>query len=51
MNPFHRSIEEWIEPYDSKLLLIPTISGSPYYHNSKKRKSVLWKVNEQDDMS
>ena len=31
-NQFHRSIEERTEPYNSKLLLIPTtITGSPYY--------------------
>ena len=32
--PFHGPIEERIEPYNSKLLLIPTICGSPYYHTS-----------------
>ena len=31
-----RSIEERIEPYNSKLLLVPTIRGSPYYHASWK---------------
>ena len=30
-----------IEPYNSKLLLIPTINGSLYYHTSWKTKSVL----------
>ena len=36
MNPFHRHrpIKERIELNNSKLLLIFTISGSPYYHNS-----------------
>ena len=29
-----RSIEERIEPCNSKLLLIPTIRGSPYYYAS-----------------
>ena len=32
---------------DLKLLLIPTISGSPYYRNSRKSKSDLQEVNEQ----
>ena len=30
----HSSVEERIEPYNSKLLVIPTIRGSPYYHTS-----------------
>ena len=47
MNPFHRPIEERIEPYNSNLLLISTVSGSPYCHNSRKTKSVLQEVNEQ----
>ena len=51
MNPFHRPMEERKEPYNSKLLVIPTVSGSPYYHNSRKAKSVLSEVNEQDRMS
>ena len=51
MNPFQRAVEERIGSYYSKLLLIPTISGSPYYHNSWKTKSVLKEVNEQDDTS
>ena len=32
MNSFHKPIEERIEPYNSKLLLIPTVSGIPYCH-------------------
>ena len=51
MNPFHRPIEARIEPYNSKLMLIPANSGSPYYHNSWKTKSSLKEVNEQDHMS
>ena len=51
MNPFHRSIEETTEPFNSKLLLISTISWSPYYHASWKIKSVLKENNEQDQMS
>ena len=39
--PYHRPIEKRKEPFISKLLLISTISGSPYYHNSWKTKSVL----------
>ena len=46
MNQFHRPIEERIEPYNSKLLLIPTFRGSPYYHTSGNMKSVL-----QENMS
>ena len=34
MNPLHKPLEERIEPYNLKLLLIPTISGSPYYRTS-----------------
>ena len=51
MNPFHRSIEERIEPYNPKLLLISTISGSTYYPTSSKTKLLLQEVNEQDRMS
>ena len=51
MNPFHRPIEDRIEPCNSKLLLIPTISGSPYYHTFLKIKSVLKESNEYDHMS
>ena len=36
-----RAIKERIEPYNSKLLLIPTIRVSPYYHTSWKMQSVL----------
>ena len=32
MNSFHKPIEERIEPYNSKLLLIPTVNGIPYCH-------------------
>ena len=31
MNPFHKPTEEIIEPYNSELLIIPKISGSPNY--------------------
>ena len=51
MNPFHRPLEIRIKPYNSKLLLIPTIRGSPYYHISWKIKSALLENNEQDHMS
>ena len=34
INPFHRLEEERTEPLNSKLLVTPTISGSPYYHTS-----------------
>ena len=51
MNPFLRPIEERTEPFNSKLLLWPTINGSPYCHISWKAKSVLHEVNEQDNIS
>ena len=41
MNSFHRPAEERIEPYNSKLLIIPKISRSPYHHTSWETKSVL----------
>ena len=41
MNPFHKPIEEKIEPYNSKLLLIPTIKECPYYHTSGKINIIL----------
>ena len=44
MNLFHRPIEERIEPYNSKLLLMPATNGSPYCHNSSKAKSVMNKT-------
>ena len=34
----YRSIKEIIEPFNSKLLLIPAISGSPCYHTSLRKK-------------
>ena len=51
MNQFHRSIEERIEAYNSKLLLIPTIRGSPYYYTSWKINSVLKENNKHYHMS
>ena len=51
MNQFHRPIEKTIEPWLSKLLLIPTISGLPYYHSSWKIKSILLENKEQDHTS
>ena len=57
MNPFHRPIEEKyrnispieiLDPYNPKLLLIPTIIGSLCYLTSL---SILQEVNEQDHMS
>ena len=41
-------IEERIEPYNSKLLLIPTNSGSLYYHRSWKTKTVFQENHEED---
>ena len=35
--------------YNLKLQLIPTISGSPYYKHSRKSKSDLKEVNEQEN--
>ena len=34
--PYSSIEEERIQPYKSKLLLIPTIRGFPYYHTSQK---------------
>ena len=48
MNPFHRSLRGKLKHYNSKLLLIPTVSMSRYHHTSWKTKSVL---QEQDNMS
>ena len=44
MNPFHRPIEERIEAYNSKLLIMPATNGSPYCHNSSKAKSLKNKI-------
>ena len=51
MNLFHRPIEERIEPFNLKLLLIPIISGYPYCHTSWKTKLVLKENDEQDHMN
>ena len=41
---FNRSIEERIDPYSSKLFLIPTIRWSPYYHTSWKQNQFYKKI-------
>ena len=55
MNPFHRPMEERIESYNSKLLLIPKLAGLLTITKQKtkirKTKPVLQEKNEHDHMS
>ena len=44
INQFHSSVEERMEPFNSKLLLIPKIRESPYYHTSWKIKQFCKKI-------